>query len=115
MIIRDKSHPKVIDFCQACLISDPIIYKTKAGFTKHAKYNKIHKPLASELRNISGSVVSIETDLYTLGCIMNNVTSRINNEPLQELSQTMMSEKTENLPLLADVLYKIERIMDFYL
>ena len=89
--------------------------KSKQALTKQVKYNKIHKPLASELRNISGSVVSTQTDLYTLGCIMNNVTSRISNEPLQELSQTMMSEKTENLPLLADVLYKIERIMDFYM
>ena len=46
---------------------------------------------------------------------MNNVTSRINTEPLQELSQTILSEKTENWPLSADVLYKIERIMNFYL
>ena len=46
---------------------------------------------------------------------MNNVTNRINIEPLQELSQTMMSKKTENRPLSADVLYKIERIMNFYL
>ena len=85
IIIRDKSHPKAIDLCQACLISDPIIYKTKSGFTKQAKYNKIHKLLVSELRNIPGSVILMETDLYTLGFIMNNVTSRINTQPLEEL------------------------------
>ena len=73
-----------------------IIYNIIAGFTQQAKYNKIHKPLASELRNIPESVVSIETDVYTPGYIMNNATSRINIELLQEISQTMMSEKTEN-------------------
>ena len=45
IIILDKSHPKVIDFCEACLISDSIIYKIKVDFTKQAKYKKIHKPL----------------------------------------------------------------------
>ena len=54
IIILDKNHPIVTDLCQACLISDPIIYKIKVGFIKQAKYNKIHKPLASELRNIPG-------------------------------------------------------------
>ena len=78
-----------------------IIYNIIAGFTQQAKYNKINKPLAFELRNIPESVVSIETDLYTPGYIMNNATSRINIELLQEISQTTMSEKT-------DVLYKIE-------
>ena len=63
IFIRDKSHAKVIDFCKACLVSDPIIYNIKAGFTKQAKYLKIHKPLASELRKITGNVVSIETDV----------------------------------------------------
>ena len=79
------------------------------------KYNKVHKPLASELRNISGSAVSIEKGLYTLGCVINNVTNRINIEPLQELNETMISEKTENWPLSVDVLYKIEQIMNLYL
>ena len=46
---------------------------------------------------------------------MTNVASRINNEPLQELSQTLMSEKTENQPLSVNVLYKIKQIVHFYL
>ena len=63
IIMRDKSHAKVIDFCKACLISDPII-NIQAGFTKQVKYNKIHNPLAFELKNIAGRVVSIETDIH---------------------------------------------------
>ena len=64
MIIHDQSHPKVIDFGKAFLISDPIIYNIIVGSIKQSKYTIIHKPLAFELGHIPGSGVSIATDVF---------------------------------------------------
>ena len=49
------------------MIDDQVVYYIKRRTEKHRRYNDIHKHLAHELRNIPGSHVSCESDIYSLG------------------------------------------------
>jgi len=52
VLIRSMRHVKLIDFGKATLVDDPVIYSIKHGTEKHEKYNRLHKHLGFELRNI---------------------------------------------------------------
>ena len=64
--------PKIIDFGEATLKTEPVVYNLSKEETE--KYNCYDRHLAYELRNIPTSKQSEKTDIYSIGCTMKHVT-----------------------------------------
>jgi hypothetical protein len=53
--------PKIVDFGKATHVSCPVVYRLSAS--QQLKYNRYHRHLAYELRNVQGSCQSFATDI----------------------------------------------------
>ena len=80
---------KVIDFGKATLISRPRQYNILPGSKENLKYNKFHRHLAHELRNLPGSKQSVATDLYSIGYLFKHSAAYISYQPIIELGRLM--------------------------
>ena len=110
IMLRNVKHVKIIDFGKATRIDDPVCYSIKPGTPKHAKYNSIHKHLAFELRNIPGSFVSCQTDVYTLGYNFKHVAKYVKSDTLSMIAAEMLSDKPDERPQLSNTLAKVKRL-----
>eukprot|EP00112_Aurelia_sp_Birch-Aquarium-sp1_P009704 Seg2112.1 transcript_id=Seg2112.1/GoldUCD/mRNA.D3Y31 product="Serine/threonine-protein kinase dst3" protein_id=Seg2112.1/GoldUCD/D3Y31 len=80
---------KIIDFGKATMASNPVIYNIRPGTEMNAKYNRDHRHLAHELRNIPGSGQSYATDIYSIGHMFKHSGGAINFMPIVELGRMM--------------------------
>ena len=80
---------KIIDFGKATMASNPVIYNVRPGTTINEKYNRDHRHLAHELRNIPGSGQSCATDTYSIGYLFKHSGAIVNYMPLVELGRMM--------------------------
>ncbi len=85
---------KIIDFGKATMVTDPIIYRIQD--TKEQEiYNKRHRHLAYELRNITGSKQSIATDTYSIGYMLKHTAGIIYCNTLVKLGRLMKHKDVE--------------------
>ena len=99
ILIKKNVHavyPKLTDFGKATHKLNPITYNLSDA--DREKYNKKHKHLAIELRNVRGSTQSIMTDIYSLGYVYHIIGTHKELPNLKELSLVMMSEKPDDRP-----------------
>lgn len=108
ILLRNREHLKVIDFGKATLISDPVVYQIKVGSEKQKKYNHIYRHLAYELRNISGSGVSIQSDIFTVGYNIDRIGSKIRSKKLSMSCMNMMNKDPLKRPTLSSVILDLE-------
>ncbi len=73
IILRPDHSPVILDFGKATLISHPFIYNLVHGSKEQILYNKIHRHLAFELRNVPNSPQTTQTDVYSLGYNFTNI------------------------------------------
>lgn len=106
VLIRDKKFVKVIDFGKATLIEDPVVYNIPPGSQKQRLYNERHKHLAYELRNVPNSAQTIQTDIFSLGYIMQLVSEVTKNEKLAKISFDLLVEDPAGRPLIPNVVRK---------
>lgn len=66
-VIVHENSSKIIDFGKANMVSSSLTYNIKPGTVEHKQYEKYHRHLAFELRNIPGSHQSFKTDTYSIG------------------------------------------------
>ena len=108
VLIRDKKFVKVIDFGKATLMDDPVVYNITPGSPKQQIYNERHKHLAYELRNVPNSAQTIQTDIFSLGFIMQLVSEVTKNEKLSNISIDLLVEDPSKRPLIPHVVRKCE-------
>ena len=80
---------KVIDFGKATLISKPVYYNILPGSKEQEKYNKFHRHLAHELRNVLGTKQSPATDTYSIGYLFKHSAAYVSYEPIVQLGRMM--------------------------
>ena len=73
VLITEKFIPKKIDFGKVTLIDAPIFYNLENGSKESEKYNKCHRHLAYEIRNVKGTKQSICTDTYSVDYLLKNI------------------------------------------
>ncbi|XP_057299524.1 tyrosine-protein kinase BTK-like [Hydractinia symbiolongicarpus] len=110
ILLRNLKHVKIIDFGKATLVEDPVRYSIKPGTPKHQRYNTIHRHLAFELRNVPGSYVSCETDVYTLGYNFESIAKHVASEKLLMIATNMLKNKPHERPLLSQLLIQLSRL-----
>ena len=110
ILIRNEMYVKIIDFGKATLIEDPVIYSIKKGSEKQRLYNKMHCHLAFELRNVPGSKVSEETDIFSLGYNFEKVAVKARQTKLTHIAIKMISQEPRKRPTLSTVLLEISKI-----
>lgn len=67
--------PKIIDFGKSNLVTSCLVYSIKPGTEEHDKYERFHRHLAYELRNIPGSTQSVMTDTYSIGYMFKHLST----------------------------------------
>lgn len=111
VLLRDGSYVKVIDFGKATLIHDPVVYDVKPGSEKQKTYNRIHRHLAYELRNVPDSYNSEATDIYSLGYLMDRLSVGIKFEKLSSIALQLMAKNPKARPLLPSVVNHLRKII----
>ena len=111
IILRNKQYVKIVDFGKATLVSDPLRYEIKHGSEKQKKYNTIHSHLAYELRNITGSHQSCESDVYTIGYNFKMVAIKTKFYKLSLLSEKMIADTPSDRPALSDIMYSLDSFL----
>ena len=109
LLLRNREHLKIIDFGKATLISDPVVYDIKSGSEKQKKYNDVHRHLAYELRNIPGSRVSTQSDIYTIGYDIDRIATKIRSKKLSVSCMNMMNKDPLKRPTLSNVILDLEK------
>lgn len=91
---------KVIDFGKTTMLSNPLSYNISPGSKEHEAYNRNHRHLAHELRNIPGSKQTTKTDIYSIGYMFKHSAASMNYLPIIELGRKMKrTDPTERLSL----------------
>lgn len=110
ILIRNEMYVKIIDFGKATLIEDPVVYSIKKGSEKQRLYNKIHCHLAFELRNVPGSKVSEESDIFSLGYNFEKVAVKVCQTKLSNIATKMICQDPQKRPTLSTVLLEISNL-----
>ena len=110
IMLRNSRYAKIIDFGKATLIEHPVEYNIKKGSPKHERYNKFHRHLGYELRNVPGSVVTCLSDVYSLGYNFDLISKFVKSEKLSLVSAAMLAEKPNKRPELPTVLLRISKL-----
>ena len=110
IMLRNSQYVKIIDFGKATLIEHPVEYNIKKGTPKHDRYNKFHRHLGYELRNVPGSIVTCHSDVYSLGYNFDLISKFVKSEKLSLVSATMLAEKPNKRPELPAVLMRISKL-----
>ena len=87
-----KDCVKVIDFGKATIFSYPKTYNIVPGSELADKYNKYHRHLAYELRNIPGSKQSILTDTYSVGFMFKHLGAKVGCKEMISLGKHMKNK-----------------------
>ena len=86
---------KLIDFGKATLIAFPKTYNILPGSVLALKYNKCHRHLAHELRNIPGSIQSELTDTYSIEFMFKHMAAQIGCQEIVFLGKNMKVKEPE--------------------
>jgi len=106
VLITEGKQVKLIDFGKCSLIQCPVTYNITVGSKEHEKYNKYHRHLAHELRNITGSTQTVLTDTYSVGYVLKNIGHYESNESLFNIGRKMQKNNPiERLTLQDSRLY----------
>jgi len=84
-----KDCVKLVDFGKATLISHPKTYNILPRSELAEKYNKHHRHLAHELRNVPGSKQSILTDTYSIGYMFKHIAGIVHDDNIITLARSM--------------------------
>ena len=90
------------------MIGDPIVCFIKPGTDKHKRYEQQYFHLAFQLRNITGSKVTVKTDNYSMVYIFSKICRQVKSNPLEILSASMMSDNAGERLNLSNVVIKIK-------
>ena len=93
--ILAKDCVKLIDFGKATLLTSPKIYSIPLGSDLAKRYNKYHRHLAYELRNIPGSKQSILTDTFSLGYMFKHMAAIVCCDEIVSLGKHMKVKEPE--------------------
>jgi serine/threonine protein kinase len=108
IIVRDCKFVKVIDFGKVSMLSNPLTYNLSAE--KRKLYNKNHKHLAYELRNINNSKQSPATDIYSIGYIFRKYFDKTcQHRTFSKLVSQMMFVNPDKRPSLKTVYKEINQ------
>ena len=101
---------KIIDFGKATIVSSPLIYNIRKGTDASDVYNKRHRHLAYELRNIPFSSQCFKTDIYSIGYMFKHCASIIQYTPIIQLGRLMKSQEIDDRISLANAIDKLNKI-----
>lgn len=101
---------KIIDFGKATMTMNPVTYNIIPGTKNNTIYNKRHRHLAHELRNIPGSKQSFATDTYSIGFMLKHAAAVIKFSPLIELGRIMKRQDPVSRVTINNALDKIQMI-----
>ena len=110
ILVRNEQYVKIIDFGKSTLTDDPVCYAIKPGTPKHTRYNTKHLHLAYELRNVPGSCVSPQSDIYSLGHNFDHVGRNVQSSQLVLIAAKMQAALPSERPDLSQVLLQISRL-----
>eukprot|EP00111_Clytia_hemisphaerica_P014746 TCONS_00043455-protein len=110
VLLRDLKYVKLIDFGKATFIDDPVIYNLQPGSAKQKLYNERHIHLAHELRNVPRSPQTIQTDIYSLGYILELLSNTLKNLKLANICHDMMKQPPIERLSLPQAVLKVERL-----
>ena len=80
---------------------NPVVYNLSEE--QKLKYNKSHRHLAFELRNMPNCKQSPVTDLYSLGRVFKVIGYCVNDQGLKDLGSLMMNKQPHKRPCLSNV------------
>ena len=106
ILIRDLKSVKIIDFGNATLIEDPVVYNVAPA--KRNIYNTRHLHLAFELRNVPRSEQSVKTDIYSVGYNFGLINEEMKSLKLGLLCQDMVNDTPEKRPEIPQIIKKVE-------
>ena len=110
-IVIHNNVPKIIDFGKANIASHPLVYNVKPGTPEHETYEKWHRHLAYELRNIPGSSQSFKTDIYSIGYMLKHA-GALTSPPCEQiilLGRLMKNQNPSQRISLQNSLDKLQR------
>ena len=79
----------MIDFGKATLVKKPLVYNIDPNSDRSAKYNKVHRHLAYELRNFRNTKQSFNTDAFSIGYMFKHAAAVIPYSPIIELGRLL--------------------------
>ena len=109
-IVIHGNMPKIIDFGKANMVSSCLTYSIQPGTAEHEQYEKYHRHLAYELRNIPGSSQSFKSDTYSIGHMFKHLSTRLlqPSDHITRLSR-MMKNRDQKLRIsLQNALHKLQ-------
>ena len=108
IIIHDNL-PKIIYFGKANIALRCLVYSIQPGTKEHERFEKFHRHLAYELRNIPGSSQSFLTDTFSIGYMFKHLSNKIAppNMFILGLSKLMKYQNPDIRILLKNALNKI--------
>ena len=97
----------LIDFGKVTAIKQPIVYNITPGSEENITYNKHHRHLAYELRNVPNTKQSIQTDTYSVGYMLKHCGALITYQPIIEIGRLLKNQCVELRISLENALDKI--------
>ena len=101
---------KVIDFGKATLKTCPMVYNITPGSEKQDRYNKYHRHLAYELRNVPGSCQSELTDTYSIGYVIKYIGHYENIKGLFDIGRCLKAPNPENRTTFMNAMKRIKAL-----
>ncbi|XP_066915199.1 raf homolog serine/threonine-protein kinase-like [Clytia hemisphaerica] len=92
IILRPDHSPCIVDFGKATLVTSPIIYNLTYGSKEQILYNKVHRHLAYELRNVPNSPQTPQTDVYSLGYNFESILKINSHKDIKYVAGQMMKK-----------------------
>ena len=81
-VLIGQNRSVIIDFGKATMLDCPVIYNVALNADQCNIYNKKHRHLAHELRNVPNTKQSTKTDAYSIGYMMKHVGAAIPFPPI---------------------------------
>ena len=100
----------VIDFGKVSCIKQPVVYNIHPGSDEQMTYNKYHRHLAYELRNIPNTRQSVETDTYSVGYLFKYSGVSIPYQPIIEIGSLLNSRSLNSRISLQNAINRIDSL-----